>query len=137
MSRQGLAKALVGAVIAAACMFTLLVDVGAWGQDQRTAADAFRVSLQPKTDLVAAPMEGRLHNDSGFRVTNVRLQIDGLDAEGRAVDRRFTWAFGDIAPGGETSFLFEAMPGAVSYRIAVDSFDVVSVPGRPGPVGGD
>jgi hypothetical protein len=115
----------------------MLVATAAWGQDQRPAADVFRVSLQPETDPVASRMEGRIHNDSGFRVTNVRLHVEGVDASGQPVGRRFTWAFGDIAPGGETSFILEAMPGAVSYRIAVDAFDVVSAPGRPSPAGAD
>ena len=115
----------------------MLAATVAWGQDQRPAADVFRVSLQPETDLLASRMEGRIHNDSGFRVTNVRLHVEGIDANGRPVGRKFTWAFGDIAPDGETSFILEAMPGAVSYRIAVDSFDVVSAPGRSSPAGAD
>jgi hypothetical protein len=37
------------------------------------------------------------------------------------------WALGDIDPGGESSFVTEAMPGAVTYRITVIAFDIVSV----------
>jgi len=40
------------------------------------------------------------------------------------------WAIGDIDPGGETSFVFDALPDAVSYQIAVVSYDVVSGPAR-------
>jgi hypothetical protein len=36
------------------------------------------------------------------------------------------WALGDIDPGSESSFVAEAMPGAVTYRITVISFDIVS-----------
>ena len=40
---------------------------------------------------------------------------------------RFAWAIGDIAPGGETSYVVETIAGAVAYRVTVMSFDVVSV----------
>ena len=35
------------------------------------------------------------------------------------VGQCFSWAFGDIAPGGETSFVAEPIPSAVAYRISV------------------
>jgi hypothetical protein len=41
------------------------------------------------------------------------------------VGRRVVWALGDIESGGESSFVFEAMPGAVTYRMSVTAFDVV------------
>jgi len=47
---------------------------------------------------------------------------------GRPVGRTFTWALGDIAAGGDSSFVTEAVPGAVTYRITVVSYDVVSGP---------
>ena len=103
----------------------MLPTTMAWGGD-RPANVLFRVSSQPEPDPVASRIEGRVHNDSRFRVTDVRLQVDGLDADGQLVGRTFAWALGDIAAGGETSFVFEGMRGAVTYRMAVYSFDVVS-----------
>jgi hypothetical protein len=76
-------------------------------------------------------IEGRVRNGSRFRVTDVRLQVEGLDADGQPVGRMFVWAFGDIRPGGETSFVVDGMRGAATYRIAVDSFDIVSGPQAP------
>ena len=109
----------------------MLVATVAWGQDQQPAAtDAFRVSWQRETDPVARRIEGRVHNDSPFRVTDLRLEVQDLDADGRLVGRTFTRTIGDIVPGGQTSFVFEAMPEAVSYRFAVVSYDVVSGPAR-------
>ena len=99
----------------------------AWGQDrERPVNDSFRVSWQPEAHGVTPRIEGRVHDDSRFRVTDVRLQVEGLSADGQPVGRTFAWALGDIGPGGETSFLVEGVSGAVTYRIAVDSFDVVS-----------
>jgi len=34
---------------------------------------------------------------------------------------------GDIAPGGETFFVTEPLPGAVSYQITIVSYDLVSL----------
>src|SRR6267142_3103513 len=106
----------------------MLVATAAWGQAQRPATDAFRVSWDRETDPVDRRIEGRVHNDSPFRVTDVRLDVQGLDAGGRPVGRTFAWALGDIAPGGDSSFVTEAVPGAVTYRITVVSYDVVSGP---------
>ena len=95
-------------------------------QDGRLPApDAFRVSWQEEMEPAGARVVGRVHNDSAFRVTDVRLEIQGFDVNKRAVGRTSAWAFGDILPGGEASFAFEAIPGAVSYRIAVVSYDLV------------
>ena len=105
----------------------MLPTTVAWGQDRdRPANDSFHVSWEPETGPVTSRIEGRVHNDSRFRVTDVRLQVEGLNADGQPVGRTFAWALGDIGPGGETSFVVEGVRGAVTYRIAVDSFDVVS-----------
>jgi hypothetical protein len=97
------------------------------GQDRDPRADAsFHVTWQPQTLSVTRQIQGRVRNDSRFRVTNVRLNVEGLGADGEPVGRMFAWALGDINPGAETSFVAESMPGAVSYRIAIDSFDLVS-----------
>jgi hypothetical protein len=51
----------------------MLAATVAWGQGQPPAAtDAFRVSWQRETDLVAGRIEGRVQNDSPLRVSNVR-----------------------------------------------------------------
>src|SRR5438445_12887471 len=107
----------------------MLMATGASGQDQRLPApEAFRVSWQQETDPVSPRIEGRVHNDSRFRVTDVRLQVEGLDAGSRSVGRTYAWALGDIAPGEDTSFFTEGVPGAVTYQITVISYDVVSGP---------
>ena len=104
----------------------------AWGQDAaQWPNDLFRVSFAPAGPSVAPTINGHVYNNSPYRVTDVRLQVEGFDAASRLVGRSFVWAFGDIVPGGETSFVAEPMPGAISYRITVSSFDVVSVGQAP------
>ncbi len=76
-------------------------------------------------------IQGQVRNDSTVWVTDVRLRVEGIDAGGRPVGQRVVWALGDIVPGGEPSFVVESVPGAVSYRIDVVSFAVVSVVEAP------
>jgi hypothetical protein len=110
----------------------MLVASVASAQDHVPAmSQTFRVSLDGEQHPVAGRIAGQVHNDSSVRVTDVRLEILGFDINRHAVGSRLAWAFGDIVPGGETSFAFEPMPDASSYRIRVISYDVVSVSDRP------
>jgi hypothetical protein len=97
-----------------------------------TRPAAFHVSLDREQHPVAGRLIGQVHNDSPLWVTDVHLEIRALDTEGRDVGRTSGWALGDIAPGGQSSFEFPAMPGAASYQIRVISYDVVAGPGAGG-----
>ena len=106
-----------------------LLATAAWAQDQPLPGPAaFPVTLKREADPVAARIEGRVDNASAFRVTDVRLEVEGLDADRRSVGRILVWAIGDLMPGGQTSFVFDAIPGAVTYGVGVVSYDVVSGP---------
>jgi len=126
-----LADKTVVAVTTRALAFALgfvLLTTTAWGQTSEQAAQRwFRVSWAPPTEGVVSSIKGSVFNDSPYRVTDVRLQVEGLDPDRQPVGRTLVWAFGDIAPGGETSFVAEPVPGAVSYRITVVSYDLVSL----------
>src|SRR5262249_37394643 len=107
----------------------MLVASVASAQDSVPAmSQAFRVSLDGEQHPVAGRIVGQVHNDSGVRVTDVRLEILGFDTNRHAVGSRLAWAFGDIVPGGDTAFAFEPMPDASSYEIRGISYDVVSCP---------
>ena len=98
-----------------------------WGQAGEAPPPRwFRVSWTPPEDGPPAIIKGRVFNDSPYRVTDVRLQLEGLDANHQSVGRRLAWAIGDIDPRGETFFATEALAGAVSYQITVVSYDLVS-----------
>jgi hypothetical protein len=106
-----------------------LLATAAWGQTRPAGADGaqrwFRVSWAPPSDG-AGTIKGSVFNDSQYRVTDVRLEIEGLDADRHLVGRKLAWAIGDIPAAGETSFAVEPLPGAVDYRITVVSWDLVS-----------
>ena len=104
----------------------VLLTTSAWGQNYD---GWFRVSWEPEPEgATPTPrIEAIVHNDSRYRVTDVQLRVEGLNADNHEVGQRVVWALGDIAPSGETSVVAESIPGAVNYRITVVSFDLVSV----------
>ncbi len=100
-----------------------------WAQSRDVSTNGwFRVSWATHANgATRTPrIETSVHNDSPYRVTDVRLRVEGLDADNHPVGERSVWAFGDIVPGGETGCVVESMLGAVTYRITVISFDLVS-----------
>jgi hypothetical protein len=111
-----------------------LVATAAWGQTTTPGDEGaqrwFRVSWAPPADG-AGTIKGSVFNDSQYRVTDVRLQIEGLDADHHLVGRRLAWAIGDIPAAGETFFVVEPLPGAVDYRITIVSWDLVSLDRAP------
>ena len=84
----------------------------------------FRVSWQP--GVLPSTIEGHVDNTSPFRAVDVRLQIEGVDAENHPTGERLVWANDDIAPGGTTSYFAETIPGAVDYRVTVVSFELIA-----------
>ena len=76
----------------------------------------FHVSWEPEPEgkTPTPRIEGLVRNDSPYRVTDVQLEVEGLTPDERSAGRRVVWALGDIEPGGESSFVTEAMDGAVT-----------------------
>ena len=94
----------------------------------QTAPARFRVSWAPRGGGGVPTIEGYVHNDSPYRVTNVHLEVDAVDGNGRLMARRDAWALGDIPPRGDSSFVIERFEGAKDYRMSVLSYDVVTAP---------
>jgi hypothetical protein len=104
-----------------------LIAAPVWGQEHDPfAAGRFHVTWEPRPYGAPGMIEGHVHNDSMARVANVRVEVEGLAADHHLVGRKLAWVIGDIVPGGETYFVVESLPGAVTYRIDVVSFNVVS-----------
>ena len=109
-----------------------LTTSAAWAQTSAAPTDGwFHASWQPRPGDLPFTIEGQVHNNSPYRVTDVRLQVEGLDAANHAVGEVYTWAIGDIMPGGETSYVADSIPGAVAYRVTVVSYDLVSAVPAP------
>jgi hypothetical protein len=117
--------------VAGLLLVLVVLSPPAWAQDfGRPSDERFRVSWEARSYSPAPSIEGYVHNDTLYRVSNVRLRVEGFDAEKRPVGERFVWAFGDIAPRERSYFVAPSLPRAATYRITVSSFDVVS---RGGP----
>jgi hypothetical protein len=123
MSRRP--RSVMGFTMLALAVFVSLLPATGWGQDQgQSPPNWFRVSWQP--GVLPSTIEGQVQNMSPFRAIDVRLQIEGLDAENHNLGQRLVWVSNDIAPGGTTSYFSESIPGAVGYRVSVVSFELVS-----------
>ena len=85
----------------------------------------FRVSWEPRRHGAAPALEGYVYNEWVFWVSDVRLRVEGLDAESRPVGETFVWTSRSIAPGDRAYFVSPVVPGATGYRITVASFNVV------------
>jgi hypothetical protein len=114
-------------VLFATILLLSLTATAGWGQDEpQTRTSWFRVSWHWRPGALPSSIEGSVYNDSPFRVTDVRLQVEGLDTQNHHVGERLAWAIGDIVPGGDTAYVTETIPGAVDYRVTVVSFDLVA-----------
>jgi hypothetical protein len=105
-----------------------LAPAAGWAQDRGESRNNwFRVSWQP--GVLPSTIEGSVYNASPFRAIDVRLQVEGVDGANHPTGERLVWAGDDIAPGGQTSYFAESIPGAVHYRVTVVSFQLVAEDG--------
>lgn len=84
----------------------------------------FRV--EEERSLRESSLTGYVYSDHTYRVGNVRLRLEVLDAAGQPLDLIFGWVFGDIPAGGRAYFTMPAPPKGSTYRVTVDSFDQIS-----------
>lgn len=97
---------------------------------QRPQVESFRVEWSLTPSGFRPAIEGYVYNDSEYRVSSVRLRIEVLDASNRVMSEKFGWVYGDIGARGRAYFVFPAPRSDETYRIAVESFFLVS---RQGP----
>jgi len=71
-------------------------------------------------------VEGYLHNDLPWRITNVRLRVESVDPAGRVTGEAAGWVLGDVAAGGRAYFFVPVSSPAATYRATVESFDKIS-----------
>lgn len=86
----------------------------------------FPVEWQPRSGQLRPGVEGYVYNYSGYRVGSVRLKVEVLDPQGRVTRQQFGWVYGSIDSGGRGYFTLPPLKPAETYRIAVESFDLLS-----------
>jgi hypothetical protein len=91
------------------------------------AQAAFRFELAQADGPRGLGVEGYVYNGLPWRITNVRLRVDGVDASGTVTASASGWVMGDVKAGGRGYFYVPVSQPAKTYRATVQSFDKVAV----------
>ena len=70
-------------------------------------------------------VEGYVYNALPWRITNVRLQVDSLDANGTLIASDSGWVVGDVPAGGRSYFYVPVAAPAATYRASVQTYNKV------------
>ena len=91
-------------------------------------SNAFQFELAAGGNPYRGPaVEGYLRSELPWRITNVRLRVESVDASGRVTGVFFGWVLGDVRPGDRGYFYVPVSSPAASYRASVESFNRVSI----------
>ena len=71
-------------------------------------------------------VEGYVSNGLPWRITNVRLRVDSVDASGTVTASASGWVMGDVKAGGR-GYCYVPVSAVKTYRATVQSFDKVAV----------
>jgi hypothetical protein len=97
---------------------------------QTSTADAqtpFRFELAQADGPRGPGVEGYVYNGLPWRITNVRLRVDSVDANGTVIASASGWVMGDVKAGGHGYFYVPVSSAAKTYRATVQSFDKVAL----------
>ena len=87
----------------------------------------FRFELEQANGPRGLAVEGYVYNDLPWRITNVRLRVDGVNDDGAVSSSSSGWVVGDVRSGGRAYFYVAVPSPAKAYRATVQSFDKVAV----------
>jgi len=87
----------------------------------------FRFELAQANGPRGEGVEGYVYNGLPWRITNVRLRLDSVDANGTVTASNSGWVMGDVGAGGRGYFHIRVSPPAQTYRATVQSFDKVAI----------
>ena len=111
-----------------AAIAVIFPATSAWPQVPPDLRDAVRAELdQQAPHLPGSRTTGHVTNDSGYRLTNVRLRLEAFDATGQALPPTFGWVDGDVPPHGRAWFRITRPPNAVRLSVSVVDFNLVSI----------
>lgn len=123
MHRSSAARWFLGPALAGAL---LLAGGPARAQSGWPTPENLRLDWKARTDRWLKPgIEGTVHNASEYRVANVRLRVEVLNGDNVRVSERLAWVYGAIDADRRSFFVLPPPPPGHSYRISVESFDVV------------
>ncbi len=112
-----------------AMMITTIAGAGVALVQTPTAAaqTPFRFELAQADGPRGLGVAGYVYNGLPWRITNVRLRVDGVDANGTVTASVSGWGMGDVEAGGRGYFYVPVSSAATTYRATVQSFDKIAV----------
>src|SRR5262245_21500743 len=118
------------ALLFAAMTLTAALAEASVVKAQGAAAEApspFRIEIASADGPRGLGVQGYLYNGLPWRITNVRLRVEGLDANGGVTESVSGWVMGDVTSGGRGYFYVPVSSEAPTYRATVQSFDKIAV----------
>jgi hypothetical protein len=106
---------------------TTIAGAGVATAEAATAPAPFRFQLAQADGHRGLGVEGYVYNGLPWRITNVRLRVEGVDAKGTVTMSASGWVIGDVQAGGRGYFYVPVSAPANTYRATVLSFDKVAV----------
>ena len=116
-----------GLVVAlATIVMTIGTATAATAQTATTSDQSpFRFQFEQTTSPRGVGVEGYVYNALPWRITNVRVQVDSVDAAGTVVASASGWVLGDVPARGRGYFYVPVAEQAATYRPSVRTFDKV------------
>jgi len=108
---------------AVAVFAAIVLGNTAEAKDFALAEPGFHVESAPRP-FPAPAVEGYVYNEGLRWLSNVRIRVEVLDADGTAVEEALGWVFGDLTPGGRGYFVVPVHRVGATHRVSVLSFDV-------------
>jgi hypothetical protein len=117
--------------IAGSLVALVLLGVAPDASAQRPVPETFQIEWKKRTDPWVRPgIEGWVHNPSNYRVGNMSLKLQTLDANNQVIGEKRIWVYGHVPAGGRSQFVVPlSRDDQATYRIVVDAFDLISQEG--------
>jgi hypothetical protein len=107
-------------------LIVVLIAGIAQAQSVPPRPESFRVEWGRRSDFWRPAVDGYVHNDSDYRVGNIRLRVEMLDASNSPVSTQAMWVFGVINARDRGYFVLPLPEPGNTYRITVESFDLMA-----------
>jgi len=110
-----------------AMTLTTIAGAGIATAETATTDAPFRFELAQTDSHRGLGVEGYVYSGLPWRISNVRLRVESVDANGAVTASISGWVIGDVKAGGRGYFYVSVSALAKTYRAAVQSFDKVAV----------
>jgi hypothetical protein len=85
--------------------------------------DEFRIETEPpQPGARGLGVSGYVYNDTGVRVSDVRLRVEILDRGGTVVGESWGWVYGSVGARQRAWFWIPLKTRGQTYRVSVYSF---------------